>query len=374
MPAPPDPFSSRSTTPHSTDESEPSRSNSTGSSHSQTEPLAPATLATPASPTTPVNLSEPLIASSSRQQSYYVSSPLNPNVTSRPESRGSMSRIASDESYTPLGVGAGGYPLMGQRDTVSTQRGSMLLYRLASDADPWDEEMNVPPPHRFSTVENPHPRYSVASDSGQSAFSIGSDSKYPVTNEKPGIGKGAFLPYAYDPTSDQTSPPDADDLLHDPSTLEHDEGKVSGVNIRGLVNVLVVGLLIAGVICLFTLYPIITFINSNTRNLAIDNNIQVNSTGQVADLPNLPILIDKATPDNVKTRQGWDGKDYELVFSDEFNVEGRSFYPGDDPFWEAVDLWYGATEDMEWYDPGRRALTRMAPISHPPRSDHHHQR
>ncbi|PPQ73668.1 hypothetical protein CVT26_010760 [Gymnopilus dilepis] len=24
---------------------------------------------------------------------------------------------------------------------------------------------------------------------------------------------------------------------------------------------------------------------------------------------------------------------------------------GDDPFWEAVDLWYGSTGDLEWYDP-----------------------
>lgn len=39
----------------------------------------------------------------------------------------------------------------------------------------------------------------------------------------------------------------------------------------------------------------------------------------------------------------------ELVFSDEFNVEGRTFYPGDDPYWEASDLWYGVTADLEWY-------------------------
>ena len=32
-----------------------------------------------------------------------------------------------------------------------------------------------------------------------------------------------------------------------------------------------------------------------------------------------------------------------LVFSDEFNVDGRTFYPGDDPFWEAVDLHYWGT-------------------------------
>lgn len=28
------------------------------------------------------------------------------------------------------------------------------------------------------------------------------------------------------------------------------------------------------------------------------------------------------------------------MFSDEFEQEGRSFYPGDDPYWEATDLHY----------------------------------
>ena len=48
---------------------------------------------------------------------------------------------------------------------------------------------------------------------------------------------------------------------------------------------------------------------------------------------------------------------YELVFSDEFNKDGRTFYPGDDPFWEAVDLWYGSTADQEWYDPAQITTT-----------------
>jgi beta-glucanase (GH16 family) len=39
------------------------------------------------------------------------------------------------------------------------------------------------------------------------------------------------------------------------------------------------------------------------------------------------------------------------VFSDEFNEDNRTFYPGDDPFWTGADIWYGATQDMEWYDP-----------------------
>jgi beta-glucanase (GH16 family) len=65
----------------------------------------------------------------------------------------------------------------------------------------------------------------------------------------------------------------------------------------------------------------------------------------------MPELIDIATPDSAKTRTGFDGQQYDLVFSDEFEVENRTFYPGDDPYWEAVDLWYGATADEEWYDP-----------------------
>lgn len=34
-------------------------------------------------------------------------------------------------------------------------------------------------------------------------------------------------------------------------------------------------------------------------------------------------------------------------FSDEFNTDGRTFYPGDDPYFTAVDIWYGVTQDNE---------------------------
>ena len=67
----------------------------------------------------------------------------------------------------------------------------------------------------------------------------------------------------------------------------------------------------------------------------------------------MPQLIDIATPDSAKTRKGFDGQDYELVFSDEFEIDGRTFFPGDDPYWEAVDLSYRATADLEWYHPNQ---------------------
>jgi Beta-glucan synthesis-associated protein SKN1/KRE6/Sbg1 len=51
------------------------------------------------------------------------------------------------------------------------------------------------------------------------------------------------------------------------------------------------------------------------------------------------------------THQGADGQTYSLVFSDEFETPGRTFWPGDDPYWEAVDLHYWPTGDLEWYDP-----------------------
>ncbi|GAB7354648.1 hypothetical protein MBLNU459_g5079t1 [Dothideomycetes sp. NU459] len=62
-------------------------------------------------------------------------------------------------------------------------------------------------------------------------------------------------------------------------------------------------------------------------------------------------LIDPDTPSNAMTRTAVDGSEYKLVFSDEFNTQNRTFYPGDDPYFFALDAWYGATMDLEWYDP-----------------------
>ena len=74
--------------------------------------------------------------------------------------------------------------------------------------------------------------------------------------------------------------------------------------------------------------------------------------GKVPLLKNIRTgLIDPDTPQSAMSKKSPDGTKLKLVFSDEFNKDGRTFYPGDDPFWEAVDLWYGVTQDLEWYDP-----------------------
>lgn len=53
-----------------------------------------------------------------------------------------------------------------------------------------------------------------------------------------------------------------------------------------------------------------------------------NSSGQVPEIDNWPSLIDSSTPNDAKTFTNSKGDTYKLVFSDEFNEDGRSFYPG----------------------------------------------
>lgn len=71
----------------------------------------------------------------------------------------------------------------------------------------------------------------------------------------------------------------------------------------------------------------------------------INATGQVADMPGNWGLVDRDTPTEAYTKKSYlkSGDEWDLVFSDEFNQDGRTFYPGDDPYWEAVDLHYWGT-------------------------------
>lgn len=100
----------------------------------------------------------------------------------------------------------------------------------------------------------------------------------------------------------------------------------------------------AGVIALFAGYPIISALTTGSLSTNGAFNLGgINSTGQVPDIPGMPRMIDPDTPDSVFTRTGFDGNDdWELVFSDEFNEDGRTFYEGDDPFWQG-ESWRART-------------------------------
>ncbi|KDN44552.1 glycoside hydrolase family 16 protein [Tilletiaria anomala UBC 951] len=145
--------------------------------------------------------------------------------------------------------------------------------------------------------------------------------------------------------------PEPDDDLHDPEKV--DDANASRWTSRAILNIGSVSILSLGLLMLFAGYPVLSHYfgrqYSNQGGFGLGG---TNGSGQVSSVPNVrTTLIDPDTPSSARTRFGTDGQTYNLVFSDEFNTDGRSFYPGDDPFWEAVDLHYWATNNYEWYDP-----------------------
>ncbi|KAF8191607.1 beta-glucan synthesis-associated protein-domain-containing protein [Mycena galopus ATCC 62051] len=148
---------------------------------------------------------------------------------------------------------------------------------------------------------------------------------------------------------------DLDDALHNPDPVADArmDRTCDIFSSRGWANATALFVLLGGLLMLFAGFPILdAFIRPKLSTLGASNLGGINGTGQVPVLTKFPKLIDDDTPSSASTYTGTDGKKYDLVFSDEFNVNGRSFYPGDDPYWEAVDLHYWPTGDLEWYDPG----------------------
>lgn len=160
-----------------------------------------------------------------------------------------------------------------------------------------------------------------------------------------------------------TQDPDLDDALHNLDPKRNGNRQLDSsftlFSARGWLNALALVVILCGLIVLFAGYPIIQYTTRNTNRIAGYNIGGINATGQVPVLPNTPTLIDSTTPQSAYYRTGTDGRRYNLVFSDEFNTDGRTFYPGsfqtsvlsdrqlkiifysgDDPFWEAEDLHY----------------------------------
>ena len=173
-----------------------------------------------------------------------------------------------------------------------------------------------------------------------------------------------------------TDGPEADDKLHNPDPARDHKNDKGGSILtgRGLMNLGCIFILATGIVALLYVlrlhpetyirnllmilehsggYPIISyFTKPKLANMGGFNFGGINASGLVPDIPGNWGLIDKDTPEEVKWKEDYvTGQKWQLVFSDEFNTEGRSFYPGDDPYWEAVDLHYWATGNKEWYDP-----------------------
>jgi len=133
---------------------------------------------------------------------------------------------------------------------------------------------------------------------------------------------------------------------------------MSALNFRGFCNVCVMTSLLTGLICIFILYPVVSYYAPGARTdffsgQTTSGPASGGSTNSTSTTRTSSVLIDPDTPDSVKSKTGVNGDTYQLVFSDEFNTNGRTFNQGDDPFWEAVGLYDTKNNDLNWYDPGR---------------------
>ena len=90
---------------------------------------------------------------------------------------------------------------------------------------------------------------------------------------------------------------------------------------------------------MFIAYPVVTQVIAFTQSYSQGMRF-TNASGQVPQIRGFRGLIDADTPKTALSRTGFDGKQWNLVFSDEFNLDGRTFYPGDDPYWTAVSTHY----------------------------------
>ncbi|GAA5874455.1 hypothetical protein JCM16303_005859 [Sporobolomyces ruberrimus] len=123
-------------------------------------------------------------------------------------------------------------------------------------------------------------------------------------------------------------------------------------------NALALFVVVAALLFLMLIYPILRYGVLGSWSTPHRGGVKelgwglggINASGQVPVVV-VPSLVDPDTPQDARTRRGSDGETYNLVSSDEFNRDGRTFWPGDDPFWVAVDLHYWQTQDYEWYDP-----------------------
>ncbi|KAJ7706348.1 beta-glucan synthesis-associated [Mycena rosella] len=150
--------------------------------------------------------------------------------------------------------------------------------------------------------------------------------------------------------------PEPDDALHNPDPQRDRKNDTRGniFTVRGLTNLGCLLILGLGLITLFAGYPLISHFTEQPLSFFGGFNVGgINATGQVPQMTGNFGLIDLDTPKDVYTIDSFHapGTELQLVFSDEFETDGRTFYPGDDPFWEGVDLHYWATNNLEWYDP-----------------------
>ncbi|KAJ3803416.1 beta-glucan synthesis-associated [Lentinula aff. detonsa] len=187
----------------------------------------------------------------------------------------------------------------------------------------------------------------------------GATSDRRVASLAPSMSDKASFSLSADPMAwgtDLSLRAEPDDYLHNPDPRRDRKNDLGGsfFTYRGLTNLGCLILLGIVFVTLFAGYPLISFFTRTNMSTNGGFNLGgINASGQIPTMPGNFGLIDLETPQEHYTYTSYrdNSTEMQLVFSDEFNTDGRTFYPGDDPYWEAVNLHYWQTNNLEWYDP-----------------------
>ncbi|CAK9439181.1 uncharacterized protein LODBEIA_P34050 [Lodderomyces beijingensis] len=195
-----------------------------------------------------------------------------------------------------------------------------------------------------------HQTSQYSSSSMDDSSSLKSQSAYPNDFSPFGGYPATSFPLSIDEK-------EADDYLHNPDPVldaEYDKNRfvydmknIDKRSLGGLLGLFAVGL---GALCIFVLLPALTYSGATQHYKPQSYEILTQYSYPMLSAIRTT-LIDPDTPQDALQKKSKSGDMWPLVFSDEFNAEGRTFYEGDDQFFTAPDLHYDATKDLEWYDP-----------------------
>lgn len=193
-------------------------------------------------------------------------------------------------------------------------------------------------------------RDSAISNSGSSVSSIDHDGQ-----ANPFLVNGDFSPFGGYPASSfplHLDEKEADDYLHNPDPILDAKynKRCQKLDRRGWASVIAFIVLVLGILMVFIVLPVLTF--SGATDPKKPEVVEILTQYTYPQLSAIRTsLVDPDTPEDAHTRLTQAGDEWQLVFSDEFAVEGRTFYDGDDQFFQAIDFNYAATNDLEWYSP-----------------------
>lgn len=137
------------------------------------------------------------------------------------------------------------------------------------------------------------------------------------------------------------------DAAYDKNRFMHDLKNMDSRSMGGLFGFI---FLVLVVVFLFIIYPVLTYSGVTDYHRPESYEVLTHYSYPLLSAVRTS-LIDPDTPTDVYYKENSTGDKWKLTFSDEFNVVGRTFYDGDDQFFQAPDIHYDATKDLEWYDP-----------------------